>query len=339
MKTKFLAWVFTPCVVVCLTFCNGSFVAADVIKTNFAISNTNEIMTALWAAKQQGIFRKHGLETQIILMPRNPLSIAALSVGEIDMAIAGLGHLLNASSGGADIVGVANLAQKLDFSLHGRPEVKRPEDLRGKKIGISGPGSTSHIVVLLALQSLGIDPNQAKISLITIPGTELNRRLALESGTVDATSLRGAMGDLYAKKGYPALFNFKGSGVTMPQAMVLTTRRSIANKPEVVEAHLKSIIEGIAFVTEPANKEIVTKLLATNLRLNKPEELEEAYNSVVNTYERVPYPNIDSVKRLHGVLTVINPKLATVRPETVVDNSFVNRLESSGFVSSVFKKR
>jgi NitT/TauT family transport system substrate-binding protein len=337
MKAKFSRRLLFS--IVLLSLCEVSAQGAETLKSNFAFSVTSESMTAVWAAKQQRLFQKYGLETQLILMPRSPLSIAALTAGEIDMAITGPGHLLNAASGGADIIGVANLAQKLDFTLNGRPEVKKAEDLKGKRIAISGPGATSHIVCLLALQTLGIDPNQAKISMLTIPGTEVNRRLAMESGSVDATTLRGAMGELYAKKGYPILFNFKGSNTTMPQTMVLTTRRIAASKPQLVENYLKAIIEGTAFVMDPANKEIVVRLLATNLRLSKPEDLEEAYRSVINTYEHVPYPNLEAMKKLHGILTTINPKLASVRAETAVDNTFVNKLEASGFVQAVYKKR
>ena len=337
MRTKFSGRL-CALITVALSLCQASPVYPELVKTNLAVSITSESMTAVWAAKQQRLFQKHGLDTQLILMPRAPLSISALLAGEIDVAITGPGHLLNAATSGADVVGVANLAQKLDYSLNGRPEIKRPEDLRGKKIAISGPGATSHIVVLMALQSLAIDPVQAKITMLTIPGTELNRRLALESGTVDATALRGAIGDLYAQKGYPALFNFKGSGVTMPQTMLLTTRRIAVTKPRLIEAYVKTIIEGIAFVTDPANKEIVIRVLATNLRLSKPADLEEAYKSVLNTYEQVPYPNVEAMNRLNRILTSINPKLAGVRAETVVDGSFVSEIEKSGFVQSVYKK-
>jgi len=295
-------------------------------------------MAAVWVAKDRGLFRKYGLDVQFILMPRSPLAVAALIAGEIDMAVMGPGHLMNAAIGGADLVGIANFFQKLDYRLNGRPELKKAEDLRGKRIAISGPGSTSHIVTLLALQTLGLEPNQAKISFITIPGTELNRRIALETGNVDATMLRGSIGDLYGGKGYTVLFNFKGSGVTMPQTMMVTTRRIAVAKPQVAEAYLKTIIEAIALLLDPTNKETVRRVIASNLRLNNPADVEEAYHSVVNSFERVPYPNLDGMKRLHSVLLSINPKLVTVRVETVVDSGLMNKLESTGFIQSVYRK-
>ena len=126
-------------------------------------------MTAVWLARERGLFKKHGLEMQYILMPRNPLAVAALLAGEIDAAIIGPGHLVNAGIGGADLIGIANFHLKLDYRLNVRPEIKKAEDLRGKRIAISGPGSTSHLVSMLALQGLNIDPTQAKITLLTIP--------------------------------------------------------------------------------------------------------------------------------------------------------------------------
>jgi ABC-type nitrate/sulfonate/bicarbonate transport system substrate-binding protein len=306
-------------------------------RTNLAGSVTSESMTVLWVAQDRGLFKKHGLDMQYILMPRNPLAVAALLAGEIDAAIVGPGHVVNAASSGADIVGIANLAQKLDYRLVARPEVKNKEDLHGKRIAISGPGSTSHLVTMLGLQGLNVDATQAKIILLTIPGTEMNRRLALETGGVDATALRGAVGDLYGNKGYTVLYNFKTTGVTLPQSMLVTTRRIAAAKPQVIEAYLKTMIEAIAVTFDPANKELVTRLLVAHLRLS-PADAEESYHAVINAYERVPRINLEGMRRLQKLLKQINPKMADVRVENVIDDSFMNKLESSGYIQSLYKK-
>ncbi|HUK40096.1 MAG TPA: ABC transporter substrate-binding protein [Candidatus Acidoferrales bacterium] len=295
-------------------------------------------MAALWVAKDRGFFNKYGLDVQFILMPRSAITIASLVAGEIDMAIVGPGNLLNAAAGGAELVGVGNLVQRLDYRFVARPEIKKVEDLRGKRIAISGPGAVSHIVALLALQSLGIDPNQLKITFLTIPGTEVNRRIALESNSVEATTLNGAVGDLYANRGYSLLYNFKGSGVILPQTVLTTARRTAATKPQIVDSYLKAFVEAIAYLLDPANKTAMVRLMATNLRLNNPAEAEESYQTVVSSYERIPYPNLEGMKKLHGILISINPKIASVRPESVVDYSFIQKLESSGFIQNIGKK-
>ena len=312
--------------------------SAAQVKSNLSSSVTSESMTALWVARDRGIFKKHGLDMQFILMPRNPLAIAALVAGEIDAAIIGPGHLVNAALGGAEVIGVANFHQKLDYRFNARPDIKKPEDLRGKRVAVSGPGSTSHLVSMLSLQGINVDPNQTKITFVTIPGTEMNRRLALETGSVDATALRGSMGDHYGNKGFPILYNLKTTGVTLPQNMLVTTRRIAATKPQVIEGYLKAMIEAIAVTLEPANKELVIRLLASNLRLTNPADVEESYQAVINSYERTPHVSLDGMRRLHKILIQLNPKLADVRIENTFDNSYMNKLESAGFIQSVQKK-
>jgi NitT/TauT family transport system substrate-binding protein len=322
-------------VILSLIVCAPSPITAQT-KSNLSSSVTSESMTHVWVARERGLFKKYGVDMQFILMPRNPLAIAALLAGEIDAAIIGPGHLVNAGLSGAELAGIANFNQKLDFRLNTRPDIKKPEDLRGKRIAVSGPGSTSHLVSMLALQGLSIDP--AKITFLTIPGTEMNRRLALESGSVDATTLRGAMGEVYANKGFTLLYNLKSAGVTLPQNMMVTTRRTAATKPQVIEGHLKATIEAIAMINDPANKELVCRLLASNLRLSNPADVEESYQAVITNYERAPHTSVEGMKRLQKLLIQLNPKIAEVRVETLIDNSFMNRLESSGFIQNLYKK-
>jgi len=308
------------------------------IKTNFASSITSESMTPMWVARERGLFKKHGLDMQYVVIPRSPLAIAALVAGEIDAAIIGPGHLINSASTGSDLFGAANFFQKLDYRLVARPEIKKPDDLRGKRIAISGPGATSHLITMLAFQNLHFDPAAAKITLLTIPGTELTRRLAMEGGSVEATTLRGAVGEIYGNKGFNILFNFKTTGVTLPQSVLVTSRRTAAAKPQVIDAYLRAMLEAIAVTVDPVNKSSVTRAIATNLRLTNPADADEAYQAVVSSIERVPYSQLESMKRLHQLLVQINPKVADVRIETVIDNSYINKLESAGYVQSLYKK-
>jgi NitT/TauT family transport system substrate-binding protein len=308
------------------------------VKSYLSSSVTSESMAHVWVAQERGLFKKYGIDMQFVLMPRNPLAVAALLAGEIDAAIIGPGHLFNAGLSGADVIGIANFNLKLDFRLNARPEIRKPEDLRGKRLAVSGPGSTSHLMAMLCLQGLNVDPVQARISFITIPGTEMNRRLALETNGVDATTLKGAMGDLYGNKGYPVLYNLKKTGATLPQNMMVTTRRIAAAKPQLIEGYLKASVEGIALTLDPANKEFVSKLIASKLRLSNPADVEESYNSVIDSFERAPHPSLEGMKRLQKILAQINPKITDVRVENIIDASFMNKLESSGFMQSLYKK-
>src|SRR3989337_3656470 len=79
------------------------------IKSNFASSIDSESMTAMWVARERGLFKKHGLEMQYVVISRSPLAVAALIAGEIDAAIIGPCHPISAGSNRADLVGIATL--------------------------------------------------------------------------------------------------------------------------------------------------------------------------------------------------------------------------------------
>lgn len=323
-----------------LLILSGSSGAATVspTKSNFGTSVTSQIMTVLWVAKDQNLFRKHGLDIQLIRMPSSAVSLSALLVGEVDMVAVGPGRLLNAATAGGDLVGVANLGNDLDYRLIARPEIKKPEDLHGKRVAISGPGSVSHIVALLALQKLGIDPRQARVTFLAIPGTEVNYRTALETGTVDAAPLNGPVGDYYSSRGYSLLYNLQTSGVAMPQDLLVTTKRILTSRAPIVEAQIKAFVEAIAYLQDARNKASVKRSVASNMRLNDETVIEETYQTVLQSYERAPYPNLDGMKQLQTLLTSVNPKLKDLKTETIVDGGFISRLESSGFIQNLYKK-
>jgi len=139
-----LAWLLTALFIIGLATPISSFALT---RTYFASSVTSESMAALWVAKDRGLFNKYGLDVQFILMPRSAVTIASLVAGEIDMAIVGPGNLLNAAAGGAEVVGVGNLVQRLDYSLVSRPEIKKAEDLRGKRVAISAAEGLSNVAL------------------------------------------------------------------------------------------------------------------------------------------------------------------------------------------------
>jgi ABC-type nitrate/sulfonate/bicarbonate transport system substrate-binding protein len=112
----------------------------------------------------------------------------------------------------------------------------------------------------------------------------------------------------------------------------------MATKPQIVEGLLKATIEAIALINDPANKEMVTRLLASNLRLTNQADIEEMYQAVIANYERAPHTSVEGMKRLQKLLTQQNPKIAEVRVETLIDAAPMNKLESSGFIQSLYKK-
>ena len=124
----------------------------------------------------------------------------------------------------------------------------------------------------------------------------------------------------------------------MPQYLLVTTKRILTSRGPIVEAQIKAFVEAIAYLQDARNKASVKRSVASNMRLNDETVIEETYQTVLQSYERAPYPNLDGMKQLQTLLTTVNPKLKDLKTETIVDGGFISRLESSGFIQNLYKK-
>ena len=123
-----------------------------------------------------------------------------------------------------------------------------------------------------------------------------------------------------------------------PRIYWLTSKRILASRGPIVEAQIKAFVEAIAYLQDARNKASVKRSVASNMRLNDETVIEETYQKVLQSYERAPYPNLDGMKQLQTLLTIVNPKLKDLKTETIVDGGFISRLESSGFIQNLYKK-
>ena len=124
---------------------------------------------------------------------------------------------------------------------------------------------------------------------------------------------------------------FQSSGLVVPRSL-------IRSNPQLVENIAKATVEGAAFVHKPANKEIVLKSLARNLRLDKPERVEKAYQGLVSAMPKRPCPSMEGVGSMLKLMAQhgLNAKATQVKPEEIADLSYCKKLEESGFFRSLY---
>ncbi|HEX9146685.1 MAG TPA: hypothetical protein VGA09_20630, partial [Candidatus Binatia bacterium] len=119
---------------------------------------------------------------------------------------------------------------------------------------------------------------------------------------------------------------------------LVTSRAYFKSNPQIVENLARGIIEGVAFIQKPANKEIVMRSLARNLRLDKPDRLEKAYVQLIGELPRKPCPSMEGVASVLKLMVQhgLNPKAAQLKPEEIVDMSLCKKFEDSGFFKSLY---
>jgi ABC-type nitrate/sulfonate/bicarbonate transport system substrate-binding protein len=298
-----------------------------------AISNNVE---PLWIAKEQGIFRKYGIDADLVFIIAGR-AMQAMLAGQVPVGFVGGTHVVNANIGGGDFSMILGLENRLDYLFLAKPAIKNAEDLKGKKVGIGTPAGSASMAAYVALDHLGLVPRRDNIVLLGVGGVP-ERMGALRSGSVDATSLSPEIGQQVLGEGYRVLVDLGKENIQFQSSGLVASRGLIKSNPLLVENIAKATVEGTAFVHKPGNKEVVLKSLGRNLRLSKPEQMEKAYQGLVGALPRKPCPSIEGMNAVIKLMAQhgINAKAAQLKAEDQLDLSFCKRFEETGFFKGLY---
>jgi NitT/TauT family transport system substrate-binding protein len=304
--------------------------AAELPLVRIAHGAFNEKIAALWVGVEQGLFRKHGVNVEVINIRSGPQTIAALASGEIHIAYTIPGTVLSAAAGGMDIAFFAGLVNRADGDFVAAPALRTAEALKAKKVGVQSIGGGVWSMTMLALEHLGLEPTRDKILLMVL-GDQSVLTQALITGGIDATYLSYTYSASLKDKGFNVLVDMGKAPITY-QGLALATQRSyLKQNPQIVDSILRGVVESVAFIQTPSRKDAVLKSLAKNLRLKNPQDAERGYQVLQWLYSFDINPNLKGIQNMHRLLALTNPKMNSVRSENVIDEAPVQRLEKSAF--------
>lgn len=313
------------------TFGGIARAATPASKVVIAYSSLNERGAgALLVARDQGFFRKHDLDVQLIFMRSAAVALSALSAGEAQFYSGSAnGSALGAMAGGLDLVFVAGLANQLNGTMVAAPAIQSPADLKNKNIAIQSIGGGVWMITQLVLEHWGLDPKRDGINL-RIVGDESVMVQSLVLGTVDATYAGYAYATMLKKQGFRVLADLTKLGVPFQSTAILARRSYLAASSATAEKIIRALVEAIAFIQRPANKAAVIATLTKNLQIVRPEEAEQGYEVIKNIYERRVYPNVDGINNAIRLLGMGNEKIRHLKGANLVDDSIVRKLEKEG---------
>jgi ABC-type nitrate/sulfonate/bicarbonate transport system substrate-binding protein len=290
----------------------------------------NEKIAALWIGVEQGFFRKHGVNVEVINIRSGPQTIAALSSGDIQIAYTIPGTVLSAAAAGMDLAFFAGVVNRADGDFVASPGLRGAEELRGKRVGVQSIGGGVWSMTMLALEHLGLEPTRDKILLMVL-GDQSILTQALATGGIDATYLSYTYSASLKEKGFNVLVDM-GKAPILYQGLALATERSyLKQNPQIIDSIMRGVVESVAFIQRPAQKETVIKSLTKNLRLKNAQDAETGYQALQWLYNLDINPNLKGIQNMHRLLALTNPKMKSVKSEDVIDEAPVQRLEKSAF--------
>ena len=255
----FLKTTTLICVVVLLAYSGAAAQPLQRIRIGYPSISSRQAQ--LWVAKEEGIFRKYGLDVELIFLRGGQVAIQALTGG--DPPIVTIGNVIIANLQGHDIVLVGSVENSYDQSVFARPgTLTQVEQLRGKRFGISGFGSATHNAALILFKKYNLEP--VKDVAFVPTGTGPERLAAMGAGRIDATFFNPSEVPQALKAGFVEIIQMADIGFEVQGSGLATSRSYIKSHRDTVKSALKAYIEGIYFAF--ANKAATLKSLARYMR-------------------------------------------------------------------------
>ena len=289
-----------------------------------------------WITKEAGLFEKNGLDVTMIYVDGGSKATQALMSGDVPIAQVGGNAPVVARLRGADVTLIAGLLNVLAYSMIVSPEIKKPEDLRGKKLSVSRFGSNSDYATRKILLKWGLKPD-VDVAVLQIPGGQPARMAAIQSKVVHGMVAQPPVTSLARKFNLNIIAEPEDFGGAYPTTPVASRISYIRDKRDTVRKFTRALLEGIHLYK--TNKDYSKKVIAKYVKTNDNDALEDSYQYFSRLVPQKPYPSLDAVKEALAELGEKDPKVRSAKPEDFVDMSVIKEFDDSGFIDGLYRKR
>jgi NitT/TauT family transport system substrate-binding protein len=287
-----------------------------------------------WITKEAGLFEKHGLDTTLIYLDGGSKAIQVLLSGEVPIVQGGGNSPVVARLRGGDVTIIAGVVNVLAYTLIVSPEIKKPEDLRGKKLAISRFGSNSDYATRKILMKWGLTPDK-DVAIVQIPGGQPTRLASVQNKQVAGLVAQPPVTVLARKARLNVLAEPSDFGAAYTNTPIVSTGAFIREHRDTVRKFSRALAEGI--YVYKTQKDFAKRVIAKYMRITDAEAVEDSYQFFSPIVPAKPYPPLDGIKEVLLEVGEKDPKVRGAKPEDFADLSFVKELDDSGFIDSLYK--
>ncbi|MBI2534215.1 MAG: ABC transporter substrate-binding protein [Deltaproteobacteria bacterium] len=301
-------------------------------RLRIAWSGSSPAHTPIWVVEEKNLLKKNGIDGEVISINASSIAVQVLLAGEVDVIIGSVANLTSRLAGG-DTIMILGLVPTFVDHLITHPSITKIEQLKGKVGAVNRAGTSSELGIKLTLRRLGIDPDR-EVKLVPRGGNP-ERLAAISQGIAQFTHMPEPFVREADRLGFRDLLDIGALKIPFHWNGAMTREAVIKAKRPVIARYARAMVESIHFIK--TNKEATKAILAKRLRMDDPDGLERAYKAYSVIFREAPYPYVEGVKTFMDDLAITNPKAATVDLSKYVDMSFVQELESSGFIKQMYK--
>jgi ABC-type nitrate/sulfonate/bicarbonate transport system substrate-binding protein/LysM repeat protein len=324
---------------VALLFPSPAFAAAagtppPLKKVVIAYSGISPSQAPAWMAYESGMFRKYGLDAQLIFIESGSRTVQTLISGDVVAAQVAGSSVLQSNLQGSGVVMIAGFLNTMDYKLIVARDITRPDQLKGKTVAVSRIGSSSDFATRYALEKYGLLPDK-DVTILQI-GSQPARFSALEAGKIHGVMIAIPLTAKAAKMGFNTLADLQMLGLEYQHTGLAVSRNLIKSQPELIRNVLKAFVAGIHYMK--THRKEALAILAKYLKTDDPDALQESYESIGQALiPEKPYPTIKGIQIMLREMGAKDANARAARPEQFVDLSFIKELDSSGFIDRLYK--
>jgi len=297
----------------------------------------NESAAPMWVGIDKGIFKRYGIDASMIQVRNGALSIATLVAKEVEAVYPAQSTILSTVSGGVKLTCIASAINKIPRLLVVRKEISSVEELRGRVVGVQSIGGGFWLQTMIILDHLGVDPDKHGLKIRVIGDGPVITQ-ALLAGNIEVAAMTYGLSEAALKAGFRSLVD--GAEIKAPYQgpSICALKEVLASRQDFFLRLTKGLAEATAFILDGTNKTEVTRTLMKNLRLTRADEGESSYKvlRLMSTLDLAPNPA--AFRIVQRIVARVNPKIAQVDLDQIIDPSFVRTLETSGYIGELRKK-
>jgi NitT/TauT family transport system substrate-binding protein len=284
--------------------------------------------TPYYVAVESGLYKEYGLDIVPVQFSGGAQAIMALVAGDVQINTSGGPAAINARLKGGNVVIMGTNVGVFPYVLYVAPGINKPQDLKGKRVGLAGFGGVTHFAMIYALKKLGLNPD-TDVNMTSLGSAGL-RLSSVVSGTTAATLVQPPESLKARELGLKPMLDLAKSGIKFPSNQLTTTGDFIHNNRETAKRFLMGCIAGLAKLR--SDRPFTMRVMQKYLRISDSKLLNEAYDYWASIYAPKFYSEPEAIET-YFALSKINAK-----PQEMIDNSLLSELDRDGFFDQVNRK-
>ena len=312
-------------------YSNGSATESKRIRLAFAGFGIGTIIT--WIASEKKLFAPFGLEVdELYLEVANAGGVQALLGVDFFLSSGEVLAPFEAIANGAELVFLAAHTSKENYQFGVASNISDIQQLKGKKVGVSGLGRKSDLIARVVLRRAGLDPLK-DVEIVPV-GFSPQRAAALYQNRVQGAPLVPAVAAEAKRIGLKVL---NIGEVQLVTDLLMTTRKRSEENPDVIQKLLKGYLSAIHFFL--TNREESIRIMGQHVDLTNGPSLPAMYQSLAAQLDPVPLPTHEAIRALIDAAAVADKRAEKLTQQKLLEPRFLEDLKKSGFVDGLYSEK